>query len=371
MRSRVFIPLALALVSVGFSQEPEDLSASGFDRSVLDRLGRLWSATRRMITLVDTTGWSGDVRTIADVARELPDSLIVGYTYSAWDENDTRRDSSLVDLRWVKENSEALVGREFIDTAHVRTLHEGLDALILALEATQWSSYEKDDTPYADRLRTILERDEFRQEENRNLLTEILRKAMSWLADWLNRLFGNRTDEPPTQVQPWDFRTFGRILLIVVVVLGGIALIWLIRKVLLHFRSRRPRRVGQEVERVVPFLEAGETADPDVHRRLADEWSGRGDYRRAIRHLFLSIILGLDESRRVRYREPWTNSEFMNAIRGHEDERIRRLAGGLEILTAAFERTWYGMQQATWQEYQAVLSVWDSVQNEIRETHRV
>jgi hypothetical protein len=71
-----------------------------------------------------------------------------------------------------------------------------------------------------------------------------------------------------------------------------------------------------------------------------------GDYREAVRHLFLATLLTLDEKGLLRYDTTQTNYELL------AQERLRpSLVPALAPVVGAYERVWYGLQPLPTTEY--------------------
>jgi hypothetical protein len=73
-----------------------------------------------------------------------------------------------------------------------------------------------------------------------------------------------------------------------------------------------------------------------------------GNYREAIRYLFLSLLTYLDNVCLITYEAAKTNGEYINEFNksvGNEAERFASLA-------LLFERKWYGMEESNIQDFQ-------------------
>jgi hypothetical protein len=67
--------------------------------------------------------------------------------------------------------------------------------------------------------------------------------------------------------------------------------------------------------------------------------SGSGDYRQAVRYLYLSALLLLDERGLLRYNRTQTNREYLRQLSAQPE-----LAGQLRPVIETFDRVWYGFQ---------------------------
>ncbi|HSM59028.1 MAG TPA: DUF4129 domain-containing protein [Candidatus Sulfomarinibacteraceae bacterium] len=71
----------------------------------------------------------------------------------------------------------------------------------------------------------------------------------------------------------------------------------------------------------------------------AQDFSRSGDYRTAVRYLYLSTLLLLDERGILRYDRTRTNGEYLESV-----ARRPELAGTLKNVIDVFDRVWYGYQ---------------------------
>lgn len=80
----------------------------------------------------------------------------------------------------------------------------------------------------------------------------------------------------------------------------------------------------------------------------AQELSTGGDYRTAVRYLYLSALLLLEERGLLRYDRSLTNREYLRSV-AHRPE----LAAILREVIDVFDRVWYGFQILSASEYEA------------------
>jgi hypothetical protein len=86
------------------------------------------------------------------------------------------------------------------------------------------------------------------------------------------------------------------------------------------------------------------TADIALQRAQAS--SGAGDYRQAVRYLYLSTLLLLEERDLLRYDRALTNREYLSRLAHRPD-----LAALLREVVEVFDRVWYGYQPLSEGEY--------------------
>jgi hypothetical protein len=82
----------------------------------------------------------------------------------------------------------------------------------------------------------------------------------------------------------------------------------------------------------------------------AQTLSGQGDYRSAIRYLYLSSLLVLDERGLLRYDRSRTNREYLRSVSAKP-----QLAAPLRDVIDVFDRVWYGYEAVDEQTYQSYL----------------
>ena len=87
------------------------------------------------------------------------------------------------------------------------------------------------------------------------------------------------------------------------------------------------------------------TADAALQR--AQQFSGEGDYRTAVRYLYLSALLLLEERGLLRYNRSLTNREYLRSL-AHQPE----LATILSDVIGVFDRVWYGFHALEPAEYE-------------------
>lgn len=92
----------------------------------------------------------------------------------------------------------------------------------------------------------------------------------------------------------------------------------------------------------------GELLTADLALQRAQELSTGGDFRTAVRYLYLSALLLLEERGLLRYDRSLTNREYLRSV-AHRPE----LAATLREVIDVFDRVWYGFQTLTTSEYEA------------------
>lgn len=168
-------------------------------------------------------------------------------------------------------------------------------------------------------------------------LTKAIDDFLKRLIKWVSNLFPSRTTPSATPAAQIDERWLWALLISVI----GAALstigyfVW---------RASARRLERREAKREVRFLE-GEDAEllrlpPDELRERARQLAREGNFREALRHLYISLLLRLDARGVWRYDTRRTNWEHIAAL----ESNIQRapLVPPLSDLTRRFDRVRYG-----------------------------
>jgi hypothetical protein len=94
---------------------------------------------------------------------------------------------------------------------------------------------------------------------------------------------------------------------------------------------------------------AGELLTADTAFKKAQGLADAGDYRTAVRYLYLSSLLMLDERGLLRYDRSQTNREYLRSV-----AHLPQLAALLREVIEVFDRVWYGyypLDEITYAEY--------------------
>ena len=188
---------------------------------------------------------------------------------------------------------------------------------------------------------------------------DFFRKVKEWW-DGLFRDKEKKREYKPSTREPRDYRALARGLLYCLLGLCFVVLLWILW-VGWRQRARPPARL----------LAAAPSAPlpPDLNdekleasRLPSDEWlalareqMARGEWRLALRALYLATLAGLGERGLVTLARAKTNLDY-------ERELVRRAAGREELVAAfrgrrlAFERVWYGRELAAEPEVRAWLA---------------
>ncbi len=281
------------------------------------------AALERAQTLVDECEMSGNVD-LGPLERQVPSEA----------QSALSRFLSRVERRVFEEDD--------CDAAEA-DLREGLR---LYGEAQQAEDAEGDARAAAN---DILSRPEFRAtpppkaeeatpdgEEPPGWLARLIKRFLEWLFD--------RDDEPSGPLPLPDAGPSGMaganaVMVVAFVLVAGVLLYILVRSVQ---RTRRhevaPDEAGGLVEQ--PLAHDGLSAlsrPPETWAGLADQLAARGEYREAIRHLYLALLSRLHRDGVIDYDPTRSNWEYLLAFKGSSSARA-----AFRELTRRFDFAWYG-----------------------------
>jgi hypothetical protein len=215
-----------------------------------------------------------------------------------------------------------LVSRLRADPPNLRQLDGLLTALLAAHDTWPQPVFTSGDTGALDR---ILARPEFQWQP----------QQLSPLAEWWQRL-QERFWELVTRLLPDDSRIAQ--LPLVRYALTGLGTMALILVLTYVMRGLVADFVAET--EINPESEAGDgglTAAAALKR--AQMLSGEGDYRTAVRYLYLSSLLLLEERGLLRYDRSLTNREHLRSV-----AHLPQLATAFRDVVEVFDRVWYGYQ---------------------------
>jgi hypothetical protein len=190
-----------------------------------------------------------------------------------------------------------------------------------------------DAAPFSeDSLREILSREEFQAEAERAAREDPLREWITSVLEWL-------TDQAqqwslPPEIR-WAVGIAASVLLLGILLLAG-----------RMFRKNWVANVDPgSAEALHPKQLTADTAAALARRK----WTS-GDKRLAVRYLYLSLLLHLEESGRFSGNRSLTDQEYLRGI-----EHLPALAVPFRKAAGVFERVWYGFHIPSESEYREYL----------------
>jgi hypothetical protein len=254
------------------------------------------------------------------------------------------------DIVRLKSKSESEIRQELnalaVQWDHVRDV-EFPDRSVVQIEPVYLTTQLRTDPPRLDRLSNLLDallraHEEYPQNlftlEDVEPLMEILaRPEFQWqqaqpieMPDWLTRIF-DWLEQLSNRVAGTTIR-FGRIPLIITAVLVFLLSLFFISRSL-------SRDLVREAQLAVDESEGDDMLTSKGAFKRAENLSMQGDYRNAIRYLYLSSLLVLDEQGVMRYDRSRTNREYLRSV-SSRPELVKPLRDVIEV----FDRVWYGFE---------------------------
>ena len=233
------------------------------------------------------------------------------------------------DKSTVSVDSSYLVGELKKDSPDLKRLEALLDTLLKAhVEYPQKVFTIQDIQP----LKEILARPEFQWDA----------APVAQTPDWVQKIFDaftNLTDRLAYAIQNAVY--YGRVPLIMIGVIIFILSLFFISRNL-------SRSLVREAELAAESSDSDAALTSKGAMQRAQTLSSQGDYRNAVRYLYLSSLLILDEQGLLRYDRSRTNREYLRSISSKP-----QLADPLRDVIDVFDRVWYGFEAVDDETYQS------------------
>jgi hypothetical protein len=243
-----------------------------------------------------------------------------------WDEVTAIRvpDNSIIHI-----DSSYLTSELRRDPPDVERLQNLLDALLQAHEKYPQKVFTSEDVLP---LNKILSQSEFQwQPEQTVQAPDWLQRLYARFIDFLDRILFT------TATVIYEGRT-----------LFKIAAVLLFAFILFFIARNLSRNLVREAQLAAEGNENDEVLTSKGALKRAETLSVQGDYRNAIRYLYLSSLLVLDEQGLMRYDRSRTNREYLRSVSSKPE-----LAKPLRDVIDVFDRVWYGFEGVDEQTYQS------------------
>jgi len=194
------------------------------------------------------------------------------------------------------------------------------------------------------RLESILARPEYATgPRSSNALARLIERFIRWIQS----LFPKPRVGSSARL---DWLVF--IVEVVIIGLAAAVLLYVAVILLRRFgRSRRPKVRKKKEARIV----LGERLEPEATSTdllsQAEALVRNGDIRGAIRKAYIALLVELGDRKLISLAQHKTNRDYLNSVRS-----LPPLHSTMRGLTDIFERHWYGLEQATpddWQDFRA------------------
>jgi hypothetical protein len=184
------------------------------------------------------------------------------------------------------------------------------------------------------KVREILSRPQF-QPKRENPITAFLKKVWNEIANFFNEIFSALSRLLSKLIGAGGGGTWLAWLIIFAALAGALFGVYRALK------RREPRR-----KRSKKRLVLGEEVDADATARdLADRAMAaarRGDFRGAMRGLYIALLYDLAERKLIELDDSATNREYLKRV-----SRFNQLMPAMRYLTDRFDYFWYGMFPST------------------------
>ena len=275
-------------------------------------------------------------QTIDAVRAALPEHLTVEANGEVYQVDFSSLYKTLEDLKSLS------VEDQIKKISDIKELLQALDARLEERLSATASGENKEQAKR--RLEGILARPEYANEPRGS---NALVRAIQDFFRWLRSLFPK-----PRPMSPGRLDWLVAIVKMMVIGLASGVLIYVGFMLLGRFgRTRRPRVRKKKQARIV----LGERLEPEATSSdllsQAEALVRHGDIRGAIRKAYIALLVELGDRKLISLAQHKTNRDYLNAVRS-----LPPLHLTMRGLTDIFERHWYGLEQATpddWQDFRA------------------
>jgi hypothetical protein len=165
-----------------------------------------------------------------------------------------------------------------------------------------------------------------------------------WLKKKLEEFFKSDPDRsPPPRPAAFSAESGSNVANILVVIIVGLVLVML-ATVLVRYRGRQQQEESAQLE--VSTLDSKSLSEdsmsalarpPEGWAHLADELAARGEYREAVRSLYLALLSRLHREGAILYDSNLSNWDYLRHFKGRRD-----WLPPFRELTRRFDFAWYG-----------------------------
>ena len=175
-------------------------------------------------------------------------------------------------------------------------------------------------------------------------------RIQQWLRDFFRQF---ERDIPPPQAVLTTGQTAGWVILAVAALLIALLLGFWLQGILGNIiADRRLRRNGED-DLPATAAEA---------REEAQQLAQAGNYREAVRHLYLAALLGLDESGLIRYDRTLTNREVLA-----QTQSEAAVQSHLRPVVETFDQVWYGIHEPDQSSYSSYVREIDQLEEIVKQ----
>jgi hypothetical protein len=167
-------------------------------------------------------------------------------------------------------------------------------------------------------------------------------RFLKWLAEWLSELFKNSNQEMGRRPNAGAGGQTVVNVLVVVLIAGVLVVLVLVLLRALGKDAKDGEGAGLEVSTQDAASMAADPTNalsrpPEGWAHLADELAARGEYREAVRSLYLALLSRLHREGVIHYDTTLSNWDYLRQFKGH-----REWLPPFRELTRRFDFAWYG-----------------------------
>ncbi len=223
--------------------------------------------------------------------------------------------------------------------AAIKDLLPGLKSLVAQLDRlTERAAIPSLEQSTDEALESILNQPRFQvPQESQKLVNFVervqagMRESWEWTKDFLRKLFQLDKPDPDQYADAnWSDRLTQIVLLSLVGVLVGL---------LTYYILQGLRGVAVREHELEELLE-NEKLDEKELRLQAEQLAVEGNFRLALRRLFLSVLARLQAMGLIEYNRARTNREYLKNLTGHPS-----LHSSFSPVINRFDQVWYGLNE--------------------------
>ncbi len=258
-----------------------------------------------------------------------------------------------VDNAWLHEAVDNVVKTSVSDAEKRNSMLSGISIRLGRLGQSVKAARTAGEPASPDKrakLDGILARPEYQPEKEReSFIARLLKQTWRLIIQILVKLLEGASAREPRTVGVGlivILRTLIFLAVIAAVIFGAV-------KLIVRFQARQKPETGEKEKREAlgEIIEEGVTA-ADLFAMAAD-LARQGEYRKAIRRAYIALLCDLDQRGKLSLGRAKTNRDYLDAIRSE-----RRIYPAFALMTAAFERAWYGQRGATQEEFQNFVALY-------------
>jgi hypothetical protein len=274
---------------------------------------------------------------IDEVRTTLPRNQQVEFERGTWTIDNTWLHNALDELE--QASSETRPGKLESVFEALRALEDRVAEFEIAQKVVEHKGASK------QKLESILARPEYATAaRGPNALTRFLRDIIRWIQKMM--------PAGPSSMEAGRAKLISRIIMIVVVSVAVLLILYVLWQ--LFKRFKRPLEAKARKKREARIV-LGERLQPEQTASdllaEAEALARTGDLRAAIRKGYIALLVELGDRNVISLAQYKTNRDYLRAVSG-----FPQLHSPLKRLTETFEQHWYGLAQATpndWQDFRA------------------